>query len=165
MGEFNQPSICWRDNTAGGKQSRRFLEFMDANSLLQVTEELMRRGAVVDLVLTNKEGLVGNVKLKGSLGCSDHKMVELKILRAVRRVHSNLVILDFRSADFGLIRELLEYCGIKPGGKRGPGKLVNVQELTPPNACKSWKPAWMTRMSWTNSNTIWKATEHGSKDR
>ena len=28
----------------------------------------------LDLVLTNKEGLVGSVKLKGSLGCSDREV-------------------------------------------------------------------------------------------
>jgi len=32
-----------------------------------VIEEPTRRGAMLDLVLTNKEGLVGNVNLKGSL--------------------------------------------------------------------------------------------------
>jgi len=32
---------------------------------------------MLDLVLTNKEALVGNVKLKGHLGCSDREMVEL----------------------------------------------------------------------------------------
>ena len=62
---------------------------------------------MLDLVLTNKEGLVGNVKLKGSLGCSDHEMLEFKILRAARRTHSKLTILDFRRADFGLFRDLL----------------------------------------------------------
>ncbi|GAB0189057.1 hypothetical protein GRJ2_001371000 [Grus japonensis] len=67
----------------------------------------MRRGALLDLVLTNKEGLLGNVKLKGSLGSSDHEMVEFKILRAARRVHSKLTTLDFRRADFGLFRDLL----------------------------------------------------------
>lgn len=50
---------------------------------------------------------MGNVKLKGSLGCSDHDVVELKILKAVRRVHSKLVTLDLRRADFGLLRDLL----------------------------------------------------------
>jgi len=50
---------------------------------------------------------VGNVKLKGSLVCSDHKMVEFKTLRVVRRVHSELTTLDFRRADFGLFRDLL----------------------------------------------------------
>ena len=67
----------------------------------------MRRGAVLDLVLTNREGLVGSVKLRGSLGCSDHEMVEFKILRAARRAYSKLATLDFRRADFGLFRDLL----------------------------------------------------------
>ncbi|GAB0179473.1 hypothetical protein GRJ2_000412600 [Grus japonensis] len=103
MGNFNHPNICWRDNTEGHKQSRRFLECIDDNFLLQVTEEPMRtRSAMLDLVLTNKEGL-----LKGSLGCNDHEMVEFKILRAARRVHSKLTTLDFSRADFGLFRDLL----------------------------------------------------------
>ncbi|GAB0181076.1 hypothetical protein GRJ2_000572900 [Grus japonensis] len=106
MGDFNHPDICWRGNTVGHKQSRKFLECIDDNFRLQVTEEAMRRGAILDLVFTNKEGLVGDVKLKGSLGCSDHKMVEFKILRATRSVHSKLTTLDFRRADIGLFRDL-----------------------------------------------------------
>jgi len=107
MGDFNHLNICWRDNTAGHKQSRRFLECVEDNFLLQVIEEPRRRGAMLDLVLTNKEGLVGNVKVKGSLGCSDREMVEFKILRAARKVRSKLASLDFRRADFGLLRDLL----------------------------------------------------------
>ncbi|GAB0205489.1 hypothetical protein GRJ2_003014500 [Grus japonensis] len=107
MGDFKHPDICWRGNTAGHKQSRRFLECIDDKFVLEVIEESTRRGAMLDLLLTNKEGLVGDVKLKGSLGCSDHKMVEFRILRATRRVHSKLTALDFRRADFGLFRDLL----------------------------------------------------------
>ncbi|GAB0209619.1 hypothetical protein GRJ2_003427600 [Grus japonensis] len=107
MGDFNHPDICWSDNKAGHKQSRKFLECVDDNFLLQEIEEPTRRGAMLDLVPTNKEGLVGDVKLKGSLSCSDHEMVEFKILRAVRRAHSKLTTLDFRRADFGLLRDLL----------------------------------------------------------
>ncbi|GAB0181714.1 hypothetical protein GRJ2_000636700 [Grus japonensis] len=107
MGDFNHPDICWRDNAAERKQSRKFLGCVDDNFLLQVIEEPTRRGAMLDLVLTNQEGLVGEVKLKGSLGCSDHKMVEFRILRAVRRACSKLTTLDFRRADFGLFRDLL----------------------------------------------------------
>ncbi|GAB0197130.1 hypothetical protein GRJ2_002178300 [Grus japonensis] len=95
-GDFSHPDICWRDNAAERKQSRRFLECIDDNFLLQVIEEPTRRGAMLDLILTNKEGLVGDVKLKGSLGCSDHEMVEFGILRAARRARSKLTILDFR---------------------------------------------------------------------
>ncbi|GAB0205246.1 hypothetical protein GRJ2_002990200 [Grus japonensis] len=87
--------------------SRKFLECIDDNFLLQVLKDPTRRGAMLDLILTNKEGLVGDVKLKGSLGCSDHEMVEFRILRAARRARSKLTTLDFRRADFGLFRDLL----------------------------------------------------------
>ncbi|PKU46713.1 dtw domain-containing protein 2 [Limosa lapponica baueri] len=90
----------------GHKQSRRFLEHIDNNFLLQVIEAPPRRGAMLDLVLTNKEGLVGNMKLKSSDVYRDHDMAEYKTLGTVRRVHSKLTILDFRRADFGLLRDL-----------------------------------------------------------
>jgi len=106
MGDFNHPNICWRDNTAGQKQSRRFLDCID-NFLLQVIKESTRRGAMLNLVLTNKEGLVGNVKLKSSLGCSDHETVEFKILRVAGSVHRKLTVLYFRRADFGVFRDPL----------------------------------------------------------
>ncbi|GAB0199286.1 hypothetical protein GRJ2_002394000 [Grus japonensis] len=107
MGDFNHPDICWRDNTAGHKQSRKFLERVNDKFLLQVTEEPVRRGAILDFVLTNKEELVGDVELKSSLDCSDHEMVEFKMLRAVRRAQSKLITLNFRRVDFDLFRDLL----------------------------------------------------------
>ncbi|KAK4832412.1 hypothetical protein QYF61_023091 [Mycteria americana] len=61
------------------------LKFIDDNFLFQVIEKPMRRDGLLDLILTNKEGPVGNVKIKGNLGCSDHEMVEFRILRAGKR--------------------------------------------------------------------------------
>ncbi|GAB0189054.1 hypothetical protein GRJ2_001370700 [Grus japonensis] len=113
---------------------------------------------MLDLVLTNKEGLLGNVKLKGSLGSSDHEMVEFKILRAVRRVHSKLTTLDFRRADFGLFRDLLgRLLWDKAQEGRGAQEiwlvfkdhLLQAQECCIPTKRKSGKnaqrPAWMNR--------------------
>ncbi|GAB0178102.1 hypothetical protein GRJ2_000275500 [Grus japonensis] len=54
MGDFNHPDICWRDKAAERKQSREFLECVDDNLLLQVIEEPMRRGAMLDLILTKR---------------------------------------------------------------------------------------------------------------
>ena len=62
---------------------------------------------MLELVLTSRERLVGNVKLKGSLGCSGHEILEFKILRALSRAHSKLTTLDFRRAVLGLFRDLL----------------------------------------------------------
>ncbi|PKU37175.1 glycerol kinase [Limosa lapponica baueri] len=78
----------------------------------------MKRSAMLDLVLTNEKVLVGNVKLKGSLDCSDHEMVEFKNLKAARRVDSKLT-LDIRREAFGFFWDLL---GRVPWDKALEGK-------------------------------------------
>ncbi|GAB0208304.1 mitochondrial enolase superfamily member 1 [Grus japonensis] len=96
-----------KGNTAKHAQSRRFLQSTDDNFLTQVVEEPMRRGVLLDLVLTNKEGLVGDVKVGDSLGCSDHEMVEFRILRGRSGAESRITTLDFRRANSGLFKDLL----------------------------------------------------------
>jgi len=67
---------------------------------------------------------VTKATLQCGLGCSDHEMVEFKILREARRAHSKLTTLDFRRADFGLFRAcLVEYHGTKPRKEKGPKKV------------------------------------------
>ncbi|GAB0208353.1 mitochondrial enolase superfamily member 1 [Grus japonensis] len=113
---------------------------------------------MLDLVLTNKEGLVGDVKLKGSLGCSDHEMVEFRILRAARRAHSKFTTLDFRRAGFGLFRDLLgripwdkalEGRGAQDSWLIFKGHLLQAQERCIPTKRKSGKntkrPLWMNK--------------------
>ncbi|GAB0206727.1 hypothetical protein GRJ2_003138300 [Grus japonensis] len=109
MGDFKHPDICWKGNTARHAQSRRFLQSINDNFLTQVVEEPTRRGVLLllDLVLTNKEGLAGDVKVEGSLGCRDHEMVEFRILRGRSRAVSRITALDFRRANFGLFKDLL----------------------------------------------------------
>lgn len=77
MGNFNQPDNCWRNNIAGHKKSKRFLGSINDNFLTQVIEGLMRRGALVDLILTNKDRLIGDKKVEGRLGCSDREIFML----------------------------------------------------------------------------------------
>jgi len=107
VGDFNHPDIFWEDHTVRHMQSRRFLHRIDDNFLMQVAEEPTRRDMLLDLVLSNKEGLVEDVKAGGSLSCSDHEMVNFRILcrgsRAIRKIKT----LDFRRANFGLFKELL----------------------------------------------------------
>ncbi|PKU28782.1 glycerol kinase [Limosa lapponica baueri] len=153
MGGFNHHSICWKDNTEGHKKSRKFLECVNDNFLLQMVEE-----PCWTLSLPTKKGLVGNVKLKDSLGCSDHEMVEFKILRAARRVCSKLTTLDFRRADFGLLRDLIGRVTREKvlEGRGGQGSwlvfkdhLLQAQEQCIPRKKKSGKkargPAWMNK--------------------
>ena len=48
----------------------------------------MRRDMLWDHILTNKKGLIRDVKVRGSLDCSDHEMVELRVMRAGRKAQS-----------------------------------------------------------------------------
>ena len=74
------------------------MQSIGGNFLTQVVEEPMRRCVLMDLVLTNKEGLAGGVKAGGRLGCSDHKITEFMILHGGSRARSKIARLDFRSA-------------------------------------------------------------------
>jgi len=54
MGDFNHPDISWEDLTARQAQSKRFLQSIDDNFLMQVVEEPTRKGTLLDLVLTKR---------------------------------------------------------------------------------------------------------------
>jgi len=72
VGDFNSPDACWKYNTAERKQSRRFLEHVEGDFLMQLVTEPTRGGASLDLLFINREGLVGHVVVGGCLGLSDH---------------------------------------------------------------------------------------------
>lgn len=59
------------------------------------------------LRLTNKEGLVGDVKVEGRLNYNGHEIVEFRILGGGSRAKSKITALDFRGSDFGLFNDLL----------------------------------------------------------
>lgn len=107
MGDFNYPNICWESNAVVNKHSKRFLECIEDNFLMQLLDVLTRSGALLDLLLTNKEDLLRDVTVNGSSGCSDHKITEFEILRGMRKTSSRIKTLDFRRADFDLFKELL----------------------------------------------------------
>ena len=53
---------------------------MKENFLKQLTREPTRGGALLDLLFTDREGLVGDVKIQGCLGKNDCEMVEFSVL-------------------------------------------------------------------------------------
>lgn len=97
--------------------------------LTQVTEESTRRGDMLDLVPTNKEELVRNAVLQGTV--SDNKMVEIKILKAVRRARSKITGPDIRSADLWPLQGPTHY---STGKQRGPRMLAEFQGSLPPSS-------------------------------
>ena len=107
MGDFNYPGICWKAYSASHSQSRRFLQCIDDKFLMQMVDVSPRRGALLDLILTNKEGLAEAVKVEVSFSCSEHEMVEFRISCSRNRIPSRITTLDFSRANFDLFKHLL----------------------------------------------------------
>jgi len=106
---------------------------------------------------TIKEGLVEDMKVGGSLGCSDHEMVNFRNLRGGSRVISRIKTLDFRRANFGLFKELLggipwvralEGRGVQESWSLFKRHFLHAQQRCIPLSKKSRKggkrPAWMS---------------------
>ena len=158
LGDFNHPDISWEDHTARQAQSRRFPQSINGNFLMQLVQEPTRKGALLDFALTNKEGLVEDVKVGGRLGCSDHEMVEFSFLRGGSKVIRRIKTLDLRRADFALFKELLggipwaralEGRGIQECWSLFKHHFLHAQERCIPLSKKSRKggrrPVWLNK--------------------
>lgn len=82
-GNFNWPGIYWKSGTVSGKQPSKLLECIEDSFLVQAMESLTRGEALLDLVLTNMEELIGEGKMGVgcNLGCSERALAEFPILR------------------------------------------------------------------------------------
>ena len=58
-------------------------------------------------MVTSASELIGDLKIQGSLGCSDHALVEFAVPRDVGQAKSKVRTLSFRKAKFWLLRELV----------------------------------------------------------
>ncbi|TRZ08586.1 hypothetical protein HGM15179_018522 [Zosterops borbonicus] len=68
VGYFNLPDIVWELNIAERRQSRKFLECIEDNFLLQLVKEPTRGGTMLDLLFANRDGLVGDMVVWRPLG-------------------------------------------------------------------------------------------------
>jgi len=84
---------------------------MEDNSLSQVIDSPTRGDVTLDLVVTSASELIGGVKTGGSLGCSDHALVEFTLLRDTGKARKIVSTPNFRKANFQLFKELVS---IKP---------------------------------------------------
>jgi len=64
-----------------------------------------RGDVILDLLVTSARDLIGDVKIGGSLGCSDHALVELAVLRDLAQEKSKLRTLNSRKANFQIFTE------------------------------------------------------------
>ena len=79
LGDFNQLNICWKSSTASCRQSRRLLEGIEDNLLSQVIDSPARGDAILALLLTSINELIGDIRIGGCLGSSDHAVAEFPL--------------------------------------------------------------------------------------
>ena len=58
-------------------------------------------------MLTNTSEIMGDVKIGGNLGCSDHAMVDFTVLRDMGKARSVVRTLNFRKDKFQLFKQLV----------------------------------------------------------
>lgn len=88
---FNYCNICQKGNTTGYKGSWLFPRCIDDNSLTPSwVKETRGRDTILGLTLANEEGLFRDEMAGGSLGCSDHEIVKLSILRGRKRANGRM---------------------------------------------------------------------------
>lgn len=67
------------------KQPGKFLECVEDSFLTQVVCEPLRQDALQDLLFVSREGMVGDVVVRGHLRHSYHEIKEFSVLVQVRR--------------------------------------------------------------------------------
>ena len=105
--------------------------------------------------------MVGDVKVGGRLGQSDHETLDFSIPVEPRRGVSRTATLDFRRADFHLCRTMvervpwevvLESVGAQEGWEYFKETVLKVQDLTIPMSRKmsrrARRPGWLNRDLW-----------------
>lgn len=104
-------------------------------------------------MLTNAEESVREIMIGGSLGCSDHALVEFVILRNTGLTKSRTRTLCFRRANFRLLKELLDEIpwenilrGIQTEQSWQLFKDTLLQALHPP-AAEIEQRRWVTNMA------------------
>ena len=102
MGDFNHLDICW------GENHMAFLESIDDNFLAQVLDRPARGEVLLDLLLTNAEEIIKGFKIGGSLGCSNHALVQFVTSRKTGLAQSEVRTLNFGRANLRLFKELLD---------------------------------------------------------
>ena len=129
---------------------------MEDSFLTQLVQEPTTNGALLDLLFTNSEELVGDVTDGDCLGHSNPEIVEFSILGDVRRVTSKTAMLNFQRADFDLFKMvvtgvpldlLLKGRGVQEAWTLLKMEILKTQEQVVPECRKASRrgrrPVWM----------------------
>ena len=109
MGDFNYPGVDWLRGDHGGASPEEvlFAECLEDNFYEQFVKEPTRGGNILDLVITNEQGLMGEFSVEAGLASSDHGLVKWSIYVGVERREECKESRDDKRADIeGMRAEL-----------------------------------------------------------
>lgn len=86
------------------KLSFRLLESIQDCFLLQMLDIPTRSSTLLDLLLTNQEGLLDNISTSGTFSYSDNHIVGFKIPLSTPKTSSRTKNLNFRRTNFNILR-------------------------------------------------------------
>jgi len=75
MGDFNLPDVNWEHHTTDTSRSSRFLKHLSDNFVVQVLRDLMRKVALLGLLLLNREGLMREMEIGDCPGHSNDNQI------------------------------------------------------------------------------------------
>lgn len=85
LGDINHPDICWKISMESCRQSRMLLEYIKDNFLSQLIDSPTKREAVLNLLLTDANDLISDIRIGDCRGYRDNTMVEFAVLRDIRQ--------------------------------------------------------------------------------
>lgn len=108
MIEISQnPSKFWETYAKGCKQSRGILDSIEDNILVQELDKPTRSESLLDQVLTSAEKMIKEIKIGVNLGCSDHALIEIMILKYVGLGKEQSQSPELQESHYHLFKELL----------------------------------------------------------
>ena len=108
IGDFNFLDIDWEAGTAGSKGRDFFEATTEAFFDQLVTEATHVNGNILDLVLSDREGVVTDVTAEGRIGKSDHDIISFKMHVNQAKATGQRVSLNYAKADFNEMRKKME---------------------------------------------------------
>ncbi len=157
MGNFNMPSINWKEQTAVGIKPAHFLEACEEANMEQlITFPTQVRGNVLDLILTNVPHRVSAIENIGRLRTSDHSMIQFSLVGNTRGAKTTEMVPNWYKADWQAMQQSLRQkdwnnelaaCNTEQAWtafKERIHKLVDKHMPTRPRRTPN-KPVWMNR--------------------
>ena len=112
LGDFNLRGINWVTETSNVNENHidtKFLEAVRDNYLFQHVKQVTRtkenqQDSLLDLILTNEENMIDNIRYLPPLGKSDHLVIQFSLITYINRFRTQTEKLNFFKGNYDQLR-------------------------------------------------------------